>query len=1679
MGIGRAIGRQMTDLFGDYLLKSRDVVEKTAMGGKKPVEVNKYLDEMRARNVSEEEIDDLGLNLESGKFTRDEMLEKIDELRNKNLTVNAEVGTNDKRIFESIEQESLNPFYESVNPDNPQDIQDMFESVGLVDGDLTDAAVEVGSKRAFELLPSSANMEAVKALPDNEKLPILGIRKEIDESLFHNYQPPYGNKDTYMEVVYGSNSKKYLDRRQNTERAESGTDIQQHFNMGDQLFHLRVNEGRNANDATEKVLNLFEIQSDLFQAYNIAEKSGNYNIRAGDLPFKRSWEALGMKEAIKLALKRDMDYLAIPPGIDIAESVGAAERLVTKFDNSFVFATDPVRGSQKMAVRKEGDQYNVELLGYDHDIQQIFEKKLRDLGIKFEYATVKLEDGIEEYLSVPELGPYLLGRIASSTPDMRLARDNIEMVNNILEQASGSEWSSGKIAYLEELLGPEIYGALDDAVGQVYRNIVNAAERTGSSTKMNRPMFSKTLVRASRGDAFGKEWLDKNITSVGTKLDDESRFSLFDFDAVYEVDADKVLTPGSKQGAIRFYDRKLVDKKMLKKLGVKLTKIKQQNTRTGKNVEMNALDLRPFKDPENAAKFQPYLYSILGYALTGGLGLTGLSASREAQAGERPDVGVPTGETSRVGRPVLKTSEGDLKSEWSKTIKMGDFYINVPSIWEGKEYSEDELRDKLLEGSIKPNSVHKTLEEAIEAAKSHSDSLLKSKQFNKGGMAEKEDEQVARFKRQAEEAMAKLQAMAQGDVPQNVEDMDEELDKLFHDYYNMNHKDVSKAKETRLAYSQLVRQMQKDNPEVFQHFLDKNTEQKIEALNELDFGDRILPYDEQVAEKAKYTLNLPFGSEDDDTLGGNTDLHGFAGFGDKHTDETNQMEEIMAAGGANKNKRDHTIRHEATHKLVDSRDIEMSEERVLRDLDVLRAYVKQDQDLLDQIGEIHKKNYGGVDGNKTSSTIKAIYRAMNAIPELYQNGAFEADETSQAAAELIMDEMDKDAQGFMDSLLGEEPEKQDAYRVAVGLLFDRNDIKRMLDVAPYSEAQTEGRTSPIYEAKRDKMKFAEGGSVERDPVSGNEVPVGALPEEVRDDVPAFLSEGEFVIPADVVRYIGLDKLRKMRDQAKKGLQQMDEEGQIGGEPVDTPLEMATGGFVQDGQQLTGEQRFTKAPKFSVDSTPVGQQVQAQSRGRQGRPVQAASSGYEMRKYVSEDGRILYIPFIGGEAMMDIPEGYTEASRMEDIKKQAGVLTEDDPKVESATVGTASARAETGSSDSDGMPQAVDPDKQTATTDSMLTELAKAINDEEFNAAVGEYKKEKSMEDLGNIIKAIVIPGGGAMAIGKAIKGAFEDPIRAGDVKDERLGEARSNLTGATKKMYDKIVQTFGKADTSTGEYIADSLLIGGTKMTNGNVKNLMSQMTKGLDEAFASGRITADQLKAMNMDVGTLYAQALAGVAQSPAGQMRGGMDKINNAIDKWGGTYLKNWDGSMAQYDPTKDNLGFFDSITAFFGGTNERIAERDSMLEQMQSASEATRARAQEEVRRQEAEEAEKARIAELEKQALLAKQADEAAKAAEKAEVARKAAEARAAKTNYTADVGGGYSSSSSGGYTSSTTGGYTFSYGSASPSGQNTASSISGGTGRTDGGWGWAKGGLVTRPTAAKKEKKTKKGLVDKR
>ena len=135
--------------------------------------------------------------------------------------------------------------------------------------------------------------------------------------------------------------------------------------------------------------------------------------------------------------------------------------------------------------------------------------------------------------------------------------------------------------------------------------------------------------------------------------------------------------------------------------------------------------------------------------------------------------------------------------------------------------------------------------------------------------------------------------------------------------------------------------------------------------------------------------------------------------------------------------------------------------------------------------------------------------------------------------------------------------------------------------------------------------FEDGGlkddGMNRDPVSGNEIPTGSMAKEVRDDLPAMLSEGEYVVPSDVVRYYGVGHFEKLRNQAKQGLQKMEEDGRIGGEPIkanrgtlatgQNPSSLTRGTVVdpsplqRPGSPYTGEFSFERPGAGSFDFDP--------------------------------------------------------------------------------------------------------------------------------------------------------------------------------------------------------------------------------------------------------------------------------------------------------------------------------------------------------------------------------------------------------------------------------------------------------------------------------------------------------------
>ena len=176
-------------------------------------------------------------------------------------------------------------------------------------------------------------------------------------------------------------------------------------------------------------------------------------------------------------------------------------------------------------------------------------------------------------------------------------------------------------------------------------------------------------------------------------------------------------------------------------------------------------------------------------------------------------------------------------------------------------------------------------------------------------------------------------------------------------------------------------------------------------------------------------------------------------------------------------------------------------------------------------------------------------------------------------------------------------------RRATGTLLDISDF----EFDPQTQAARFAEGGAVTMDKQMSL-FEEGGlmddGAERDPVSGNKVPAGSMSEEVRDDVPVMLSEGEYVVPADVVRYFGLNFFENLRNKAKDGLQGMEEDGRIGGEPVDsTPgdediteeermmlmevMGMAQGGMVTQQQM---QQYNPYAMQQQQYSNPQGYQV---------------------------------------------------------------------------------------------------------------------------------------------------------------------------------------------------------------------------------------------------------------------------------------------------------------------------------------------------------------------------------------------------------------------------------------------------------------------------------------------------------
>lgn len=160
----------------------------------------------------------------------------------------------------------------------------------------------------------------------------------------------------------------------------------------------------------------------------------------------------------------------------------------------------------------------------------------------------------------------------------------------------------------------------------------------------------------------------------------------------------------------------------------------------------------------------------------------------------------------------------------------------------------------------------------------------------------------------------------------------------------------------------------------------------------------------------------------------------------------------------------------------------------------------------------------------------------------------EGNQFSQEELEKFIDE-----NGPIDPLTGEELETFDGEPEASAAAQERSDNLLPEEPMPMETYSEEAEPMPLemYHGGMSLMGCGDpmcedcgGMSVGMDEISGNPIPPGSNEMNVRDDIPAVLSDGEYVVPADVVRWHGLKHMMEMRDEAKMGLMAMYAEGQI-------------------------------------------------------------------------------------------------------------------------------------------------------------------------------------------------------------------------------------------------------------------------------------------------------------------------------------------------------------------------------------------------------------------------------------------------------------------------------------------------------------------------------------------------------
>ena len=552
----------------------------------------------------------------------------------------------------------------------------------------------------------------------------------------------------------------------------------------------------------------------------------------------------------------------------------------------------------------------------------------------------------------------------------------------------------------------------------------------------------------------------------------------------------------------------------------------------------------------------------------------------------RKRVGTPTGKTTKAGRPVYETETGERRSEYSTTIKLDNGkWINIPSIHNGKYYSDKELKEAVEDNRMIPTSEHDSEKEAIEATKK------RSKNLNKGGITLK---------------------------------------------------NYIKAHKGTLINGEIVYPDKKDSesPESVKPQIGiANPYSLVEPKQQvkLDDGgakpiDRPL-IDDGVAEP-QAPIDTPIIKLPD--MGGQI----------KITEDDVRKYLIDDFGH----------RPQIDRRNVEPPPIGLPNPYIdirPRPSRIYNPFNKKMQEYIAPKLKLHRENMKGINDQLNAGMINKA----------------QANQMSRARNKTFQEELNKDPEyvKLRDSFKKSMPKpkavpiktKQTTsikdfirlMRDAIKLKNARGPIQQSRQVKNIGYFNKGGTTmEQQMELFDDGGLKDEGGMTDKE--SGNKVPSGSTRKEVRDDIPAMVSEGEFIFPADVTRYIGLDRLMELRQDAKMGLQKMEMMGQMGNSdeavlPDDTPFDMddiividdmAVGGSVDDDDVMNMDLTMAIGGNIGGDTDVMNTDMSMQM-------AEGGDTTYATKKvkYINDKGEIKYIMHDWMDRPMTaIPAGYTVA-----------------------------------------------------------------------------------------------------------------------------------------------------------------------------------------------------------------------------------------------------------------------------------------------------------------------------------------------------------------------------------------------------------------------------------------------------